>query len=193
MSLLINCSTLEGRKAKDDHPHFSDWETQEAINGLQKIIDPASGRPETLPRTSDSKSCASSLLNSEKRLLLIKKTLKSGLGVFRGWPKKTRKYTLPGEDSSLPAHSPVLSSIFLSIRVFSNESALHVRWPKHWSLRINPSNEFSGLISFRIDWFDLLAVQGSFKHLLQHHNSKAAVLWRSAFFMVQLPSSTSSV
>ena len=106
MSLLINCSTLEGRKAKDDHPHFSDWETQEAINGLQKIIDPASGRPETLPRTSDSKSCASSLLNSEKRLLLIKKTLKSGLGVFRGWPKKTRKYTLPGEDSSLPAHSP---------------------------------------------------------------------------------------
>ena len=87
----------------------------------------------------------------------------------------------------------LLPSIFPSIRVFSNESALHVRWPKHWSLRINPSNEFSGLISFRIDWFDLLAVQGSFKHLLQHHNSKAAVLWRSAFFMVQLPSSTSSV
>lgn len=106
MSFLINCSTLEGRKAKDDHPHFSDWETREAINGLQKITDPASGRPETLPRTSDSKSCSSSLLNSEKRLLLIKKTLKSGLGVFRGWPKKTRKYTLPGEQT---VHSQLIA------------------------------------------------------------------------------------
>ena len=78
-------------------------------------------------------------------------------------------------------------SIFPSIRVFSNESALHIRWPKYWnfSFSISPSNEYSGLISFRIDWFDLLAVQGTFKSL-QHHNSKASVLRCSAFFIVQL-------
>ena len=78
-------------------------------------------------------------------------------------------------------------SIFPSIRVFSNELALHIRWTKYWSLSfsINPSNEYSGLISFRIDWFDLLAVQGTLKSLL-HHNSKALILWGSAFFMVQL-------
>ena len=79
-------------------------------------------------------------------------------------------------------------SIFPSIRVFSNESAPHIRWPKYWnfSLSISLSNEYSRLISFRIDWFDLLVVQGTLKSLLQHHNSKASVLWRSAFFMVQL-------
>ena len=80
----------------------------------------------------------------------------------------------------------LLPSIFPSIRVFSNESALHIRWPKYWRFTISPSNEYSGLISFRIDWFDLLAVQGTLKSLLQHHNSKASVLQRSAFFMVQL-------
>ena len=79
-------------------------------------------------------------------------------------------------------------SIFPSIRVFSNESVLYIRWPKDWSFSfsISPSNEYSGLISFRIDWFDLLAVQGTFKSLLQHHNSKTSILRRSAFFMVQL-------
>ena len=79
-------------------------------------------------------------------------------------------------------------SIFPSIRVFSSESVLHIRWPKYWSFRFNisPSNEYSGLISFRIDWFDLLAVQRTLKSLLQHHNSKASVLRGSAFFMVQL-------
>ena len=78
-------------------------------------------------------------------------------------------------------------SIFPSIRVFSNESALHIRWPKYWSFsfRISPSNEYSGLISFRMDWLDFLAIQGTLKSLLQHHNSKASVLWCSAFFMVQ--------
>ena len=82
----------------------------------------------------------------------------------------------------------LLPSIFPSIRVFSNESAPHIRWPKYWnfSLSISLSNEYSRLISFRIDWFDLLVVQGTLKSLLQHHNSKASVLWRSAFFMVQL-------
>ena len=82
----------------------------------------------------------------------------------------------------------LLPSIFPNIRVFSNELALHIRWPKHWSFSfsISPSSEYSGLISFRIVWFDLLAVQGTLKSLLQHHSLKASILWCSAFFMVQL-------
>ena len=87
-------------------------------------------------------------------------------------------------------HCPLLllTSIFPSIRVFSNESALHIRWPKYWSFSFNisPSNEHSGLISFRMDWLDLLAVQGTLKSLLQYHRSKASILWCSAFFIVQL-------
>jgi len=83
---------------------------------------------------------------------------------------------------------PLLFSIFPSIRVFSNESALHIRWPKYWtfSFSISPFNEYSVLISFRIDWSDLLAVQGTLKNLLQHHSSKASILQHSAFFIVQL-------
>ena len=79
-------------------------------------------------------------------------------------------------------------SIFPSIRVFSNESALGIRWPKYWSFSFNisPSNEHPGVISFRMDWLDLLAVQGTLKSLLQHHSSKASILWHSAFFTVQL-------
>ena len=80
----------------------------------------------------------------------------------------------------------LLPSILPSIRVFLNELALRIRWPQYWSFSISPSNEYSGLISFRIDWFDLLAVQGTLKSLLQHHSSKASVLQHSAFFMVQL-------
>ena len=80
----------------------------------------------------------------------------------------------------------LLPSIFPSIRVFSNESVLHIRWPKYWSFIISPSNEYSGLISSRIDWFDLLAIQGTLKSLLQHHSSKESILRRSAFFIVQL-------
>ena len=80
----------------------------------------------------------------------------------------------------------LLPSIFPSIRVFSNESALYIRWSKYWSFSISPSGEYLGLISFRIDWFDLLAVQGTLTSLLQHHSSKASILWHSAFFMVQL-------
>ena len=78
----------------------------------------------------------------------------------------------------------LLTSIFPSIRVFSNESALHIRWPKYWSFSFNisPSNVHPGLISFRIDWLDLLAVQGTLKSLLQHHSSKASILWCSASF-----------
>ena len=82
----------------------------------------------------------------------------------------------------------LLTSIFPSIRVFSNESALCIRWPKYWSFSFNitPSNEYSGLISFRMDWVDQLAVQGTLKSLLQHHSSKASILQHSAFFIVQI-------
>ena len=82
----------------------------------------------------------------------------------------------------------LLHSIFPSIRVFSNESVLHNRWPKYWSFSfsISPSSEYSVLISFRIDWLDLVAVQGTLKSLLQHHNSKASIFWHSAFFIVHL-------
>ena len=80
----------------------------------------------------------------------------------------------------------LLPSIFPSIRVFSNESVLHIRRPKYWSFTISPSNDYSGLISFRMDWLDLLAVQGTLKSLLQHHSSKASILQCSAFFVVQL-------
>ena len=89
-----------------------------------------------------------------------------------------------------PSHLPLLllPSMFPSIRLFSSESVLHIRWPKYWSFSFNisSSNEYSGLISFRIDWLDLLAVQETLKSLLQHHSSKASILHCSAFFMVQL-------
>ena len=95
-------------------------------------------------------------------------------------------------DAIQPSH-PLLSPSpptfnLSSIRVFSNESVLHMRWPKYWSFSfsISPSNEYSGLISFRMDWLDLLAVRGTFKSLLQHHSSKASILRCSAFFIVQL-------
>ena len=80
----------------------------------------------------------------------------------------------------------LLPSIFPNIRVFSNESALRMWWPKYWSFSINPSNEHPGLISLRMDWLDLLAVQGTLKSLLQHHSSKASILWGLTFFIVQI-------
>ena len=98
-------------------------------------------------------------------------------------------------ESGMPSNHLILCrpllippSIFPSIRVFSNESALHMRWPKyqHFSFSISPSNEHPGLISFRMDWLDLPAVQGTLKSLLQHHSSKASILWCSSFFTVQL-------
>ena len=83
---------------------------------------------------------------------------------------------------------PLLLPPSINIRIFSNESTLHIRWPEYWSFRfsISPSSEYSGLISFRMDWLDLLAVQGTLKSLLQHHSSKASILQHSAFFIVQL-------
>ena len=97
--------------------------------------------------------------------------------------------------SAMPSNHIILccplllpTSVFPSIKVFSNESVLHIRWPKYcsFSFSISPCNEYSGLISFRMDWLDLLALQGTLKSLLQHHSSKASILWRSAFFIVQL-------
>ena len=96
------------------------------------------------------------------------------------------KSVMPSNHLILYCRLLFLPSVFPSIRVFSNESALHIRWPKYWSFSISPSNEYSGLISFRIDWFDLLAAQGTLKNLLQHHSLKASILRKSGFFMVQL-------
>ena len=102
---------------------------------------------------------------------------------------------LMSTESMMPSNHLILChplflppSIFPSIRVFSNESALHIRWPKYWSFSfsVSPSNEYSGLISFRMDWMDLLVVQGTLKSYLQHHSSKPSILQRSAFFIVQL-------
>ena len=94
---------------------------------------------------------------------------------------------MPSNDLKL-CHPLLPSSIFPSIRVFSNESALYIRWPQYWSFSFNisPSNEYSELIFFRMDWLDDLAVQGTLKSLLQHHSSKASILWHSAFLTVQL-------
>ena len=90
------------------------------------------------------------------------------------------------QPSYLLSSPSLLPSIFPNIRVFSNESALHIRWPKYWSFSFSSSSEYSGLISFRIYWFALPAVQETLKNLLKHHNLKASILWHSAFFMVQL-------
>ena len=115
-----------------------------------------------------------------------------GLPVHHQLLESTQTHVHQVGDAIQPSHplsSPLLlPSIFLNIRVFSNNSALHIRWPKYWnfSFNISPSNEHPGLISFRRDWLDLLAVQGTLKSLLQHHRSKASILLHSAFFIVQL-------
>ena len=115
-----------------------------------------------------------------------------GLPVHHQLPEFTQTYVHQVSDAIQPSHPP--SSPFPPApnssqhRVFSNESTLRVRWPKYWSFSfsISPSNEHPGLISFRMDWLDLLAVQGTLKSLLQHHSSKASILWHSALFTVQL-------
>ena len=95
---------------------------------------------------------------------------------------------MPSNHLILCCHLLLLPSIFPRNKVFSNESVMHIRWPMYWSFSfsISPSNEYLGLISFRRDWLDLLAVQGTLKSLLQHHSTKASILWRSAFLIVQL-------
>ena len=114
-----------------------------------------------------------------------------GLPVHHQLPEFTQTHVHWTGDAIQPFHplsSSPPASVFPSVRVFSNESVLRIRWPKYWSFRfsISPSNEYSGLISFRMDWLDLLAVQGTLKSLLQCHSSKASVLQCSAFFIVQL-------
>ena len=116
----------------------------------------------------------------------------TGLPVHHQLPEPTQTHVHHIGDAIQPSHplspSSPTPSVFPSYRVFSSESALHIRWSKYWSFSfsISPSNEYSGLISFRMDWLDLLAVQGTLKSLLQHHSSKASILQCSAFFMVQL-------
>ena len=114
---------------------------------------------------------ASLLINNSKRLLRL----------------MSIESVMPSNHLILCRPLLLLPPIPPNIRVFSNESALHIRWPNYWSFSfgISPSNEYSGLISFRMDWLDLLAVQVTLKSLLQHHSSKASILWRSAFFMIQ--------
>ena len=115
-----------------------------------------------------------------------------GLPVHHQLPEFAQTYVHRVSDAIHPSHPLssllLLPSIFPSIRVFSNESLLHISWLKYWSFSfsINPSNVYSGLISFRMDWLDLLAVQRTLKSLLQYHSSKVSVLWHSAFFIVQL-------
>ena len=120
-------------------------------------------------------------------------TQQASLSITNAW----RLLKLTSIESVMPSNHLTLCrplllppSVFPSIRVFFNESTLHIRWPKYWSFSfsISPSNEHPGLISFRISWLDLLAVQGTLKSLLQHHSSKASILWCSAFFIVQLTS-----
>ena len=115
-----------------------------------------------------------------------------GLPVHHQLPESTQTHAI---ESVMPSNHLILChpllllpSIFPSIKVFSNESAVCIRWPKYWSFSFNisPSNEHPGLISFRMDWLDLLAVQGTLKSFLQHHSSIASILWHSAFFIVQL-------
>ena len=115
-----------------------------------------------------------------------------GFPVHHQFPKLTQTHVHRVGDAIQPfhpLHPLLLASIFPSIRVFSNESVLCIRWPKYWSFSfsISPSNEYSGLISFRMDWLDLLAVQGTLKSLLQHHSSKASFIWCSALFVIQHP------
>ena len=114
----------------------------------------------------------------------------ASLSITNSWslPKFQVSCIMPSNHLSLCHPLLLLPSIFPSIRVFSSESVLHISWPEYWSFSfsISPSNEYSGLISFRIDWFDLLAIQGTLERLLQHHSSKASILQRSAFFTVHL-------
>ena len=117
-------------------------------------------------------------------------THQASLSITNSWnsPKlMSIELVMPSSHLILCRPLLLLPSIIPNIRVFSNESALHMRWPKYWSFSFNicPSNEYSGLISFRMDWFDLLAIQGTLKSLLQHHSSKPSILWHSAFFIAQ--------
>ena len=130
---------------------------------------------------------------SRVRLFAIQWTTahQASLSITNSWsPSKLMsiEWVMPSNHLILCRPLLLLPSIFPSIRIFSSESAFCIRWPKYWSFSfsISPSNAYSGLISFRIDWFDFLAVQGTLRSLFQHHSLKALILWHSVFFMVQL-------
>ena len=145
-----------------------------------------------MPLTIPGKSLSSVQLLSHVRLFEAPwtATCQASLSITNSWSLlKLMSIELVMPSNHLILCRPLLlPSIFPSIRVFSNESVLHIRWQKYWSFSFNisPSNDYSGLLSFRMDWLDLLPVQGSLKSLLQHHSSKASILWCSAFFIVQL-------
>ena len=152
------------------------------------LLSPASSLP---PITFLSFSSVQSL--SHVRLFVTPWTVacQASLPITNSWSLlrlRSIKSMMPSNHLILCRSLLLLPSVFPSIRVFSNESALHIRWPKYWSFSfsISPSSEYSGLISFRNDWLDLLAVQGTLKSLLQHHSSKASILLHSASFMIQL-------
>ena len=139
-----------------------------------------------------SNSCCCSVTQSRPTLCDLMDCSMPGLPILHHLPELAQTHVY---HSVIPSNHLILCcplllppSIFPSMRVFSNESDLHIRWPKYWSFSfsISPSNEYSGLISFRLDWLHLLAVQGTLKSLLQHHSSKASILQCSAFFIVQL-------
>ena len=133
--------------------------------------------------------CSTVLLFFSRVWLCVNPSLQhAGYPVLHHFPELAQAHVHRVGDATQPSHPLLplllLPSIFPSIRVFSNESALPIRWPEYWSFSfsISPSNEYSGLISFRMDWFDLLAVQGTLTSLLKHHSSKASILWRSLFY-----------
>ena len=170
---------------------------QKEAHALQLESDPHSPQPEkspssnedlTQPKINKFKICCCSVVSYSLRLHGLQHTRLPCPSLFCGVCSDSSIV----DDATQPSHllsSPSPPALNLSsIRVFSNESALRIRWPKYWSfcISIGPSNEYSGLISFRMDWFDLLAVQGTLKSLLQHHSLKASILWHSDFFMLQL-------
>ena len=132
-----------------------------------------------------------SSVQSLSRVWLCTTARQASLSITSSWsPHKSMSIesVMPPNHLILCRPLLLLPSIFPSIRVFSNESALHMRWPKYWSFNFNISlsNEHLGLISYKMDWLDLLAIQGTLRHLLQHHSTKVLILWHSAFFIVQL-------
>ena len=147
---------------------------------------PKSSAPQNLPIMGSPKVVVQSFSRAQLFSWTVPCQVSLSFAIFQSLLKlKSIESVMPSNHLILCRPRLLLPSIFPSIRVFSNESALSIRWPKYWSFSISPSNEYSGLISFKIDWFDL-AVQGTLKCLPQHHSSKAAVLQCSAFFMIQL-------
>ena len=170
-------------------------ESKDELNSLLMKVKEESGKAGLKLNIQKMKFIASSPISSVQSVMSdsatpLTATRQASLSITNSWNLlKFMSIELVRPSNHLILYHPLLllPSIFPSIRVFSNESLLHIRWPKYWSFSfsISPSNEYSGLISFRIDPFGLLAVQGTLKSFLLHHSLKASILWQSAFFMVQ--------